>query len=69
MFGQRDLGVLLVVRPDPVDGQLDLGATAERVERLTQGITGLGRPPCRQLQVEQQLVQSGEFVHLTTIMD
>ena len=51
MLGQRHLGVLLVVGPNPVDGELDLRATAERIERLAQGIAGLGRSSCRELQI------------------
>ena len=64
MLRQRDLGVLLVVRPDPVDGELDLGAASERIERLAQGITGLGRTTSRQLQIKEEFVESGEFVNL-----
>ena len=64
MLGQRHLGVLLVVRPDPVDGELDLRPAAERIERLAQGITGLGRTTSRQLQIKEEFVESGEFVNL-----
>ena len=67
MLGQRHLGVLLVVGPNPVDGELDLRATAERIERLAQGITGLSGPACRELQVKEEFVQSGEFVNLASV--
>ena len=67
MLRQGHLGVLLVVRPDPVDGELDLRATAERIERLAQGITGLGRPTSWELQIKEEFVQSGQFVNLPSI--
>ena len=37
---------------------------AKRIERLTQRIAGLGWSPRGQLEVEQELVQRGELVHL-----
>ena len=37
---------------------------AKRIERLAQRIAGLGWSACGQLEVEQELVQRGELVHL-----
>ena len=37
---------------------------AKRIERLAERVAGLGWSACGQLEVEEELVQSGEFVNL-----
>ena len=37
---------------------------SKRVKRLAEGVTRLGRSASGQLEVEQELVQGGELVHL-----
>ena len=56
VLGERHLGVLLIVRPDPVDGELYLGPAAQWVERLSQWITSLGWAAGWELQIEKQFV-------------
>ena len=41
-----------------------LQPASQRVERLSEGIAGLGRTSCRKFEVQKQLVQSGKFVNL-----
>ena len=36
----------------------------QRVERLSERIAGLRRTSCRKFEVEEQLIQGGEFVNL-----
>ena len=46
------LRILLQVSPDPVNGQLDLRTTAQRIEWLPQRVNIIG-PPTWQLQVQK----------------